>query len=274
MLKLKVDAGHGGKDSGALYGKLYEKDLTLKIAKYLGSYLQKVYQGVEVSYTRTTDKFLELSEIVASAEKSKADLLYSIHINSGGGTGYESYISDKLTATSKTSKLRTKIHNEFIKQTKLTDRGKKSAPFYILVNTSMSAILTENLFIDTTSDRKKLQDEKFLVKIGEAHAEAIAKAYNLKKKPKQEVVVDKGAKGDETFYRVIAGSFKNKQYAINRQKELKRHKIETFLAYEKVGGTGYYRVVAGSYKNRKNANVMVTKLKKKNYSSFLTVFNG
>ena len=80
--KVVIDAGHGGKDSGALGSKNKEKDITLKIALQLGKYIKTYLQEVEVIYTRTTDEFLPLHERVQMANASHADVFISIHCNS------------------------------------------------------------------------------------------------------------------------------------------------------------------------------------------------
>lgn len=77
-----IDAGHGGKDSGAS-GKTYrEKNVTLKIALLLGGYIEKNLANVNVIYTRNSDVFLELYERAQLANNKKADLFISIHCNS------------------------------------------------------------------------------------------------------------------------------------------------------------------------------------------------
>lgn len=87
-LKLKtvtIDAGHGGHDSGCISrdpSKVKEKDLTLDIALKLRAKIQKQYPDVKVVMTRTTDKFVELKERAAIANRNKSDLFISIHINS------------------------------------------------------------------------------------------------------------------------------------------------------------------------------------------------
>src|SRR5690625_7807618 len=62
----------------------------------------------------------------------------------------------------------------------ITNRDKKEANFHVLRESKMSAMLSENLFIDTTKDSKLLKDNAFLKAIGEAHAKGIVKAFNLK----------------------------------------------------------------------------------------------
>jgi len=77
-----IDAGHGGKDPGAIGpGKTQEKDIALIVALKLGDYIQKNHPEVKVIYTRKTDVFLELHERANVANKSKADLFISVHIN-------------------------------------------------------------------------------------------------------------------------------------------------------------------------------------------------
>lgn len=77
-----IDAGHGGKDPGAIGpGKTREKDLTLRMALQLGSMIKENHPDVRVIYTRSTDVFLELYERAEIANRSKADLFISIHIN-------------------------------------------------------------------------------------------------------------------------------------------------------------------------------------------------
>lgn len=77
-----IDAGHGGKDSGALGSIVKEKDIALKLALRLGSYIQEYLPGVQVLYTRTTDRFIPLHERIALANNNHADLFFSIHCNS------------------------------------------------------------------------------------------------------------------------------------------------------------------------------------------------
>ncbi len=99
-LRLKtvvIDAGHGGKDAGAISKdrKTYEKNLTLAIAKAFGKKIEDAYPDVKVIYTRTTDVFVELGERAAIANRNKADLFISVHINSNDSaspSGFSAHI--------------------------------------------------------------------------------------------------------------------------------------------------------------------------------------
>jgi N-acetylmuramoyl-L-alanine amidase len=76
-----IDPGHGGKDAGAAVGKAMEKDIVLDLALRLGESIQKKYPDIKVIYTRKTDVFIPLHERARIANKNKADLFISIHIN-------------------------------------------------------------------------------------------------------------------------------------------------------------------------------------------------
>jgi N-acetylmuramoyl-L-alanine amidase len=91
--KVVIDAGHGGKDPGAIgRSGSQEKDITLDIAKRLRNLL--ALEGVEVVMTRSTDRFVTLESRADIANNSKADLFLSIHANANrvrGLNGFEVY---------------------------------------------------------------------------------------------------------------------------------------------------------------------------------------
>ena len=78
---LVIDAGHGGHDTGAVGAISKEKNLTLKYALAFGRLVEQNCPDVKVVYTRKTDKFVELYRRAEIANKAKADLFISIHIN-------------------------------------------------------------------------------------------------------------------------------------------------------------------------------------------------
>lgn len=77
-----IDAGHGGKDPGALGRISNEKTINLAVAKELGRLIEQNCQGTKVVYTRKTDVFVELDERAQIANRAKANLFISIHANS------------------------------------------------------------------------------------------------------------------------------------------------------------------------------------------------
>lgn len=92
-----IDAGHGGKDFGAVRGRYQEKDINLGVALKLGEYIENNFPDVRVIYTRKTDVFVELDERAAIANRAKANLFISIHTNSTessitNASGAETYI--------------------------------------------------------------------------------------------------------------------------------------------------------------------------------------
>ena len=82
-----IDAGHGGKDTGALGAISKEKDLNLTVALLTGEYIKKNLPDVKVIYTRERDVFVTLNERAAIANRNNADVFISIHCNSAGSKG-------------------------------------------------------------------------------------------------------------------------------------------------------------------------------------------
>lgn len=232
MVKVFINPGHGGTDPGAVGNGLREKDIVLSIGKKIVELLK--YYDVQVKLFRSNDTFYSLDRICKEANDWKADLFVSVHVNAGGGTGFESYIYNG-SVSSKTRTYQNTIHDEIMKKiSNVRDRGKKRANFAVLRGTKMPAILTENLFIDTKADAAKLKDSKFIDAIAKGHANGIIRALGLKKKAKPAQSSKPDAKP--------------------------------------TGKTTYYRVVAGSYTDRKNADAQVAKLKKAGFDAFIDVY--
>ena len=78
---LVIDAGHGGHDAGAIGAISKEKNLTLKFALAFGRLVERNCPDVRVIYTRKTDVFVELYKRAEVANRNKADLFISLHIN-------------------------------------------------------------------------------------------------------------------------------------------------------------------------------------------------
>lgn len=233
MAKIWWDAGHGGRDPGAVYGGLQEEDLNLKIVKYGMNYLEDHYTGFEQRATRLTDKEVVLSKRDDLADAWDADVFCSVHINAGKGTGFESYIYSGGVGSS-TVAYQNVVHNEVLaamrKFGNITDRGKKRANFSVLRETEMPALLTENLFIDS-NDAKYLKNEEFLKAVGEGHARGIAKFLGLKKKPTPKPT-PKPIPNKKGLYKVQVGAFKEVENARALSKRLEKDGYKNFIKFE------------------------------------------
>jgi N-acetylmuramoyl-L-alanine amidase len=234
-LYIWLDAGHGGKDPGAMGHGLHEADVVLKLCKYLNDELSNYY-GVKVSLTRWDDHFVSLEGRCEMANKAGADVFISMHNNAAGDSsahGYESYALEG--ASSSTERWRGIVHNtvmDFLKGYGISDRGKKHARYYVLRGTRMTAVLFENLFITNKKEAGLLGDSTFLKKLAKAYAEGLAKAFDLKRKaaPKPEPKPEpKPSEPNGTYYRVVTGSFEDKANAEERVAKLKKAGFESFI---------------------------------------------
>ncbi|GIF94944.1 N-acetylmuramoyl-L-alanine amidase [Catellatospora citrea] len=182
--KVYLDPGHGGTDPGAVANGLQEKALTLNIALQIRNILQANY-AVDVRMSRTTDATVSLAQRTDDANAWGATIFVSVHINSGGGTGFESY--RYLTSDAATVNLHNALHSRVLSGMRtagsVTDRGLKTANFHVLRESNMPAVLTENLFIDTVSDANLLKSAAFLTATAQGHANGIAAHLGLSAPP-------------------------------------------------------------------------------------------
>ncbi len=92
-----IDPGHGGHDPGTISSgaKYKEKDIVLSVGLKLGSMIKSKYPHIKIIYTRSTDKFVPLAERSDIANRNKADLFISIHVNATQSTsvsGTETFV--------------------------------------------------------------------------------------------------------------------------------------------------------------------------------------
>ena len=182
LYRIVLDPGHGGKDTGAINKRLglREKDLALEVAHKLKRKLGAL--GYQVLMTRETDKFIELEDRPAFANKVKADLFVSIHFNSVSNTsveGIETFVmSPKGQPSTRNSKrhrsdaishagnandtwnliagytLQKELINTFKNQ---TDRGVKRARFAVLRDAKVPALLLELGFVSHYATARALK---------------------------------------------------------------------------------------------------------------------
>lgn len=168
-----VDAGHGGKDVGAIGNGIQEKDVVLPISIKLGQALQGM--GYTVYYTRTNDVEIDLEPRVAAAERANADVFVSVHANSLDSrssdiNGVETFHSRNSTVG---RELASYVHSQIISGTGATDRRVKAAGFYVIARTSMPAILVETGFVTNPTEARNLSSPDYQKRMAEAIARGL-----------------------------------------------------------------------------------------------------
>lgn len=251
MFKLYLDPGHGGNDPGATGNGLKEKNIVLDIALRIRDIMDSEYSNVEINMSRTTDTFVSLDQRTNEANSWKADYFLSIHCNAfdGSAHGYEDYIYSGLSDSSLTAHYQNIMHNEILKMNQLTDRGQKQANFHVLRESTMPALLTENGFIDNSGNAAKLADASYRQKVAQGHVNGLERAFNLEKAT------------SSTLYKVIAGSFEDKENADERVAYLDSKGVPSFISETTVSGKTWYRVQAGAFSKRSNAEQRLTEVK-------------
>lgn len=165
-----LDAGHGGKDPGAIYDNVYEKDINLDIVKKLQFELEKM--GAVVLLTRDDD--YDLASIDAKKRKqsdllkranlineSKCDMYISIHLNAYSSTkwsGLQIFYDD----INPNNKILAEIMNETLKSNLKNVRGiKRENGYFMYHKINVPGILIESGFITNSNDRYKLKDSNY-----------------------------------------------------------------------------------------------------------------
>lgn len=171
-----VDPGHGGRDPGAMYGNLQEKDLNLEVSKVLEQTL--IEKGAIVYMTRDQDEDLsskwdpekkrgDLYRRILMYRKKNADLYLSIHMNYHSDSSMRGPEVLYNQINSENKRLGTILMNHFQKELK-TERLLKQTDLYMYQNTTVPGVLIECGFISNTKDRnllKQKEHQKRLAKI-------------------------------------------------------------------------------------------------------------
>ncbi|SFQ31698.1 N-acetylmuramoyl-L-alanine amidase [Salibacterium halotolerans] len=243
-MKLFLDPGHGGNDSGAAGNGLLEKNINLDIAIRLRNILLNEYQNVEIRMSRSSDTTVSLEQRTSQANEWNADYFLSIHCNAfnGQASGYEDYIYQGLPDSSKTAAYRNIMHNHVTAVHSLPDRGRKKADFHVLRESAMSALLTENGFIDNPGDASFMASSEWRQSVARGHVNGLEEAFNLQHQ-----------QSAGSVYKVIAGSFEVRDNADNRQSFFQSNGIEAVVVEAVVSNQTRYRVQTGAFKYRENA---------------------
>jgi N-acetylmuramoyl-L-alanine amidase len=178
--KICIDPGHGGSDPGAVGCGLHEAVVNLDVSKKLKALMDGDTDLVPI-LTRSSNVDVSLSGRVAFANDNGADRFASIHCNAfnGSATGIETYCYTYGSSASidQRDRIQVKMTETW---PELTDRGSKTAGFYVIKNSSMPATLSELAFIDNCSlDATYLSSNSQLQAAAGAHYLAIRESLGL-----------------------------------------------------------------------------------------------
>ncbi|MFG6118941.1 N-acetylmuramoyl-L-alanine amidase [Thalassobacillus sp. B23F22_16] len=158
-----VDAGHGGRDPGAIgLSGSYEKTLTLSTALRLKEKLQAA--GARVIMTRSNDSYVSLAHRVSISNSSAADAFISLHYNSfpsyPGAKGIETFYN-----RSQDSGLAKQVQEGLIQATGARDRGAKVSGFHVIRNNTNPSLLLELGYLSNTSEGSLVRTSSYQSKI-------------------------------------------------------------------------------------------------------------
>lgn len=251
--KVVIDAGHGGRDPGAVFQGRQEKDDALNLALAVGDILEN--NGIDVVYTRTSDVYDTPYEKAVIGNNSDADLFVSIHRNStpdpNSAEGIETLVfrDQGLPAD-----LARNINRE-LEALGFVDRGVTERPnLVVLRRTKMPAALIEAGFINSDSDNQRF-DAQF-ENVASAIAKGILDTLEVDV-PQQE----------ETLYRVQVGAFKSPERANQLLARLQSQGFPGFVFFQ----DGYYKVQVGAYANLENAIRQEQTLRNWGYNTYIAM---
>ena len=156
---IMLDAGHGGRDPGAVYNGRREKDDTLSLTLAIGELLQE--RGIDVLYTRTTDIYESPYQKALEANAAGADFFLSIHRNSYPTDNTVSGVESLVYNKSGLKYTMAQNINEGLEALGFINLGVKERPgLVVLRRTQMPAVLVEVGFINSDTDNR-LFDNNF-----------------------------------------------------------------------------------------------------------------
>lgn len=215
-----IDMGHSlsGAGTGAS-GLLVEVVENRKIGKRLIEMLkEKGHTVINCTVDSASSTNEQLAGIVRKANAQKLDLFVSIHLNAGGGHGTEVYTYPTASATAKS---KAKIINDaVVSSCNFRNRGVKTSNLYVLRETVAPAVLVEVCFVDSAEDKTKLNTE--------AVARAIFKGITGTEyvSPASQ---NQSTGASTVKYRVVCGTYADKNNAISQQEKLKKAGFDSFL---------------------------------------------
>lgn len=222
MARLCFDYGHGGNDPGATYKGRREAEDVLYIGTQVAAEVRRF--GVTVDEIRTSDKAVTLQERSNYENKSNYDYFISFHRNAfkpEAATGVETFIY--LNPGQKAEAMAEKIQRS-LTGVGFVNRGVKRENFHVLRETIAPAILVEMGFLDNSKDNQLFDSKKR--QIIESLASVILQQLGIKYTQEQSKPTV------NTLYRVMAGSYANRQ---NAEKQIQRLKAAGFDAVVMIG---------------------------------------
>ena len=170
--RVVIDPGHGGKDPGALSCLGFcEKDVTLAVGRLVAAELRR--NRVEVVLTRQTDRFIELEDRPAVANRSKADLFVSIHADAAKNRhakGFTVYVSRTPSGASRAAAQA--ILGRLCASCS-PSRGMRNGDFRVLVHARCPAVLVELGYLTNRVEAARLNDESYRQRIATAVARGV-----------------------------------------------------------------------------------------------------
>ncbi|MGF2617972.1 SH3 domain-containing protein [Rossellomorea vietnamensis] len=176
-----LDAGHGGKDPGAVNGSVYEKNIVMDVTNLLAEKLESA--GAKVMLSRSDNsEFLSLGERVDYSEDQYAELFVSLHVNaaiSEAAKGAETFYNGSSNDNGEESYLlANEIQKQIVSLAGMDNRGTKQGEWYVIKHQDIPAVLVELGFISNYGDRLKLTSSQYKELYAEAIYRGIISYYN------------------------------------------------------------------------------------------------
>lgn len=161
-----VDAGHGGKDPGAISEQnLYEKEVTLSTAQSLTTKLENI--GINVINTRSDDSSVSLDDRTAIANENAADYFFSIHYDASE-TSTDSGTTTYFYNEDESYRLAEMINPYIIEYLPLSNNGIRFGDYEVIRETEMPGLLFELGYMSNTSDVAAFSDPVYQDKASQA----------------------------------------------------------------------------------------------------------
>lgn len=219
MSKVCLDYGHGGTDPGAVYQGRKESDDNLSIGLEVAKELRR--HGVDVGETRTRDQTVSLRERSDFSNRGNYDYFISFHRNAfrpEQARGAETFVFTRPSAKSK--ELADKVQKAMV-DVGFVNRRVKNANFHVLRETRCPAVLLEIGFLDNTGDNQLFDQKRqeLIDGITKAILEQLGVKY--RENTSANVEAPPTPADEKILYRVMAGSFANRDNANRQVKRLK-----------------------------------------------------